>query len=118
MDGDKGMEISYTNKDIEEQSTNLSRAKKDFPDKIAKKLHKTINFIEAATSLAVIKGHAPFNFHPLKGKREGQYAIDIDGRKSAYRLILQFDGYNNEQIFGTPTLIEGIQIKEVSKHYE
>lgn len=118
MDRDKGMKISYTNKDIEEQSTNLRRAKKDFPEKIAKKLHQTINFIEAATSLAVIKNHTPFHFHPLKGKMEGQYAIDIDGRKSEYRLILQFDGYNNEQIFGTPTLIEVIQIKEVSKHYE
>ena len=45
-----------------------------------------------------------FNFHPLKGNRDGQYAIDLNGQ---IRLIVCFPvGAKNT-----------VRVEEVSKHY-
>lgn len=113
------MRIDYgNNKKLEELCTSLSEAKKKLPVKVAKKLLKTVNFIESADNLEAIIKNSPFHFHNLKGDKKGEYAIDIDGRLASYRMILKFDGYDNEQIFGIPKTIEVIQIKEVSNHYE
>lgn len=112
------MKIDYGNSEVEEQCTSLRRAKKDFPEKVAKKLLKHINFIESADNLKSILDYRPFRFHKLIGNKNGFYAIDIDGKRSSYRMIIKFDEYDNEQIFGDPNKIEVIQIKEVSKHYE
>ena len=38
------MKLIYTNKTVEKQCTELRRAKKDFSDKIAVKLHQLITF--------------------------------------------------------------------------
>ena len=38
------MKLIYTNKTVKKQCTELMRAKKDFSDKIAVKLHLLINF--------------------------------------------------------------------------
>ncbi len=59
-------------------------------DKIAVKLHLLINFLEAADSLASVTAFPKYHFHQLRGKRQGQFALDIDGRKSSYRLIVEF----------------------------
>lgn len=48
------MQIQYNNKTVEKQCTNLKIAKRDFSDKVAKKLHKLVNFIECADNLASI----------------------------------------------------------------
>ena len=48
------MKLIYTNKTVEKQCTELRRAKKDFSDKIAVKLHQLITFLEAADSLASV----------------------------------------------------------------
>lgn len=112
------MRIDYGNDKVKEQCTSLRRAKKDFPEKIAKKLLRHIAFIEAADNLMSIEQYSPFRFHNLLGDKKGLYAIDIDGQRSSYRLILRFKGYDNEQIFGDPKMIEVIQVEEVSKHYE
>ena len=82
------MKLIYTNKTVEKQCTELRRAKKNFSDKIAVKLHQLINLLEVADSLASVT--AFHHFHQLKGKRQGQFALDIDGRKSSYRLIVGF----------------------------
>ena len=47
------MQVQYTNKTVEKQCTSLKQAKKDFSDKIAKKLLKLVNFIESADNLAI-----------------------------------------------------------------
>lgn len=83
------MHIEYRDKDVKEICTNLCTAKKKYPEKIAKKLMRTINFIENAESLQDVIQYQPFHFHNLKGGKKGQYAIDIDGRRSGYRLIIK-----------------------------
>lgn len=112
------MHIEYKNGKVMRQCTVLSQAKKDFPGKVPVKLLKLINFIEAADNLYSVINNQIFNFHDLKGNKEGLYAIDIDGRKSSYRLLVSFEDASNEQVFSNSVLIEDIIIKEVSKHYE
>lgn len=60
---------------------------------------------------------------PLQGKREGQYALDIAGRKSGYRLlIVPVDADGNEwkekdrNVVYNSTKV--IIAWEVSNHYE
>ncbi|GAB2025141.1 hypothetical protein OfM1_12120 [Lactovum odontotermitis] len=71
------MQIQYSNKVIERQCTELKQAKKDLSDKVAKKLHMLINFIERADNLSSLLAFPRYNFHKLRGERLGQYASDI-----------------------------------------
>ena len=110
------MKLIYTNKTVKKQCTELRQAKKDFSDKIAVKLHQLITFLEAADSLASVIAFPKYHFHQLKGKR--QFALDIDGRKSSYRLIVEFREEDLEKVFPSPVEIEILKIEEVSNHYE
>ena len=110
------MQIQYNNKTVEKQCTNFRIAKRDFSDKVAKKLHKLVNFIESADNLASVIAFPTYHFHDLKGDREGEYALDIDGRRGSYRLIACFDE-EKETVFYDAQSIKIIQIEEVSNHY-
>ncbi|MGT2927137.1 type II toxin-antitoxin system RelE/ParE family toxin [Streptococcus danieliae] len=110
------MQIHYNNKNVEKQCTDLRRAKKDFSVKIALKLHKLIQFIESADNLASVVAFPTYHFHDLKGSRTGQYALDIDGRRSSYRLLVCFEE-DKETVFSSAQTIKIIQVEEVSNHY-
>ncbi|OTN75604.1 hypothetical protein A5886_000679 [Enterococcus sp. 8G7_MSG3316] len=112
------MYIEYKNNKVNRQCTDLRQAKKDFPSKVAEKLIKMITFIEAAENLESVLNFPTYRFHHLKGHKKGLYAMDIDGRKCSYRLIVAFDEQLNERLFSDSSSIEIIQIEEVSKHYE
>ena len=112
------MKLIYINKTVKKQCTELRQAKKDFSDKVAVKLHLLINFLEAADSLASVTAFPKYHFHQLKGKRQGQFALDIDGRKSSYRLIIGFSEEDQEKVFSSPIEIEILKIEEVSHHYD
>lgn len=111
------MYIKYHNQKVEKQCTSLKVAKRAFCNTIAEKLLEKINFIESADSLEPIINNVPLHFHPLHGKREGTYTIDINGRKSGYRLLLKFDEPTTD-VFPHANIITVIQIEEVSNHYE
>ena len=66
----------------------MKKAKKELPAIIAEKLHALINLIESSENLQDIAAMQIYHLHPLQGKREGQYALDIAGRKSGYRLVI------------------------------
>ena len=112
------MHIQYNNKTVEIVCRSIKVAKKDFSDKIARKLHQLVNFIESADNLASVIAFPAYHFHDLKGKRDGQYALDIDGRRGSYRLIVCFQEVDKETVFSNASSIEIIQIEEVSKHYD
>lgn len=112
------MHIEYHNKKVEQYCTDMIEAKKKFELKIATKLMQVINFIEAAESLNDVIKYPPFNFHDLKGNRKGQYAIDIAGRKSKYRLILKLSKSETIDVYADAKSIEVVIIQEVSKHCE
>lgn len=111
------MHIEYKNGKVQEQCTDLKRAKRDFSEKAAKKLLKLINYIENAVNLSDLTNFPSYNFHDLKGNLEGFYAIDIDGRKSQYRLVVSFNEEDISRVFSEPASIEVIKVEEVSKHY-
>lgn len=112
------MIIDYKDDRVKKQCTELREARKCFSDKVARKLHMLINFIEAAEDLQSIINNPRYNFHDLKGNKNGLYAMDIDGRKCQYRLIAIFDDFTKEEVFDKKISIQAIEIKEVSKHYE
>lgn len=112
------MHIKYRDKNTKKVCENLCEAKKKYSLKIAKKLMKAINYIKTAESLQDIIEYGPFHFHKLTGKREGQYAIDIDGRRSSYRIILKPIEEDVSDIYVVAKSVEIIVVWEVSKHYE
>ncbi|WP_390408183.1 hypothetical protein [Lacticaseibacillus jixiensis] len=112
------MHVSYKNKRIEKQCTSLREAKKAYSEKVAVKLLQRVNFLVAADNLASVIDNPVLHFHDLKGNREGIYAIDIDGRRGSYRLLIRIDGFSKEEVFAIANVIEIIEITEVSNHYE
>ena len=55
---------------------------------IQKKEGALINLIESADNLKDIDELQIYHLHPLHGQREGQYALDVAGRKAGYRLVI------------------------------
>ncbi|WP_022796812.1 type II toxin-antitoxin system RelE/ParE family toxin [Bavariicoccus seileri] len=112
------MNITYSNRKVEKMCTSLIEAKKRFPEKVAKKLLKLINVIEASDSLESLNNLRIFRFHDLKGERNGEFAFDIDGKKCSYRLIVSFENISKDTVFQNSASIDAIEIREVSNHYE
>ena len=64
-----------------------------------------------------------FHFHKLQGKLDGYFAIDVKSRTDKWRIILQpldekeevFDSCNIDEI---AVIVEIVEIREVSAHYE
>ncbi len=116
------MKIAYKNEKIKKACSDLIVAKQKYND-VAEKLFSLINFIENAMSLRDIAAVPSYKLHPLKGKRSGQFALDIKGRKSKWRLIIvplnadgeKFKTKDNGVIYSEAQIIE---IREVSDHYE
>ena len=117
------IEIKYKNKKVEKLCTDLKKAKKDQPANVAEKLHALINLIESADNLKDIDELQIYYLHPLQGKREGQYALDVAGRRAGYRLvIIPLDANGNEwkekDVNFVYKATEVIIAWEVSNHYE
>ena len=55
---------------------------------IQKKEGALINLIESADNLKDIDELQIYHLHPLHGQREGQYALDVAGRKAGDRLVI------------------------------
>lgn len=118
------MNIRYRNSALEKVCTDLKEAKKQYNPKVSMSLHAAINFIQNATSLKDVINYPPFHFHDLQGDRKNQYAIDIAGRKSGYRLIIipinnSGTKSSKEEIFGkSASNIVIVHLEEVTNHYE
>lgn len=112
------MQVNFKNKKVEKQCRILKEAKKKFPEKVVKKLFKLINYLDAAENLESVINNPVYHFHDLKGDKKGLFAMDIDGRASSYRLIVEFDDIDNKRIFTDSIHIVEIIVKEVSNHYE
>lgn len=63
-----------------------------------------INVIKAARSLEDLEIQRPLRCHELRGKRAGQWAINLTDR---YRLIFTLSGL----------AFDVVQVEEVTKHY-
>ena len=101
----------------------MGKAKKEYGEAVTEKLYSAIDYIESANSIADIREYPPFHFHDLKGKRNGEYAIDL-GRRLGFRLIVRpldanGETCNNTQIYSAAAIeIVVVQFEEVTNHYE
>ena len=85
------MQIAYKTKKLEKICTDYSFAVRTHGEKRAVLIYRRLYEIEAADSVEMmIKGQIG-RCHPLKGKRNGQYAVDLD---HPYRLIFDKQGDN------------------------
>lgn len=115
------MLIKYKTAKVEKICKDYKTALKALSHKIhAEKLIADINFIEQAKNFFDIIAYQPFHFHKVADK----YAIDVNGRKCSYRLIIiPLDENNNKVVaekdfLSTAKSIEIVMIEEVSNHYE
>lgn len=118
------MEIRYKDKTIQKQCEDYKYAKRKFGDKVAERLHSTINLITFATDLQDIANMQSLHFHPLQGrnKEDCKYSIYL-GKKLGFRLIvIPLDDNNNKVIDdGAGNLFNSTKVlllMEVNNHYE
>ena len=99
------MQIEFRIKKLEKQYVQQKLAVKAYGNEVARKYIQRINIIKQAKDFDELSGLPGLRCHPLKGDREGQYAIYLTG---FYRLIFTLVGES----------LEIVQIEEVSKHYD
>ncbi|MFW3535520.1 hypothetical protein [Staphylococcus caprae] len=114
------MQIIYQSSRVKTVCTNFKKASKKYGNSTALSLMKCIQFINNAESLNDIINHSPFNFHRLQADLKEYCSIDIEGRKSKWRLyIIPIDenyvslinDYNNKK-----DEIIHIKVSEVKDH--
>jgi len=76
----------FSTKHLAEASVNVSKAYRQFGIPIGRKYIQRIAVLRAAVIFSQLYGFQALKLHPLKGNREGQYAITLTGN---YRLILE-----------------------------
>ncbi|MFC2500431.1 hypothetical protein [Selenomonas noxia] len=82
------MNIAFKTNKLEKTCNNHQAAIKTWGEQIARKIVQRLNEFRAADTLAVISHLPPPRLHKLKGKREGEYAVDL---VQPVRLIFKVD---------------------------
>lgn len=82
-----------------------------------------INQLKNSVTLQDFLRATAYHFHPLRGKLDGFFALDIKSRKDKWRLILIPLNSNKEpfdpcHIDKIAPIVQIIKIMEVSPHYE
>jgi len=100
-----------------------SEKRRRLPAIVAEKLHALVNLLESAENLQDIADMPFYHLHSLHGDREGQYALDVAGRRSGYRLsIIPLDETGNTWTETDINIVyrstEIIIAWEGSNHYE
>jgi proteic killer suppression protein len=80
------MHISFRTRKIEKIFNLEKELKKKYGDVQAKKIKIRMEVLRSAVNLAEVPERKPDRRHPLKGKRKGQFAVDL---AHPYRLILE-----------------------------
>lgn len=118
------IEVFYKSKKVEKQCTQLKKATRVFGSKVAIKLLALINLIKCAENLQDVNALKKYHLHMLESDRKGSYALDIDGRKHAYRLIIipviddKKIGSDKNKLTTFYRSICVVKVEEVSKRYE
>jgi proteic killer suppression protein len=99
------LEIDFRTKKLEKCFRESRQADKEFGVQVARKYIQRVNLIKAAKDLNAVKKLPGLRCHPLKGNRDGQYAVNLTG---FYRLIFTLEGDK----------LNIAMIEEVSKHYD
>ena len=99
------MEVTFRTKKLEREYVKSVAAIKAYGVQVAQKYIQRINIIKHSRNINELTRLPGLRCHPLKGNREGQFAINLTG---FYRLIFTLHG----------DALEIANIEEVSKHYD
>ena len=99
------MEICFKTRKLQKQYQNSREAEKAYGPEVARKYILRINILKQASDLNEACTLPGLRCHPLKGNRQGQWAVKLTGY---YRLIFTPEGER----------LEIACIEEVSKHYD
>ena len=105
MNKEEKLEIRFKTKKLEKQYTNHKEAERAFGKDVARKFIQRIAILKSAKNFDDLFKISILKIHPLKGPREGEFAIKLTG---FYRLIITNDG----------DVFDIAKIEEVSKHYD
>lgn len=80
------MQLCYRTKTLQEVCKDFYQAKCTYGVQLATKIHQRIQELEAADSLHTLLESGIGRCHPLKGNKQGLYAMDL---VHPFRLIIQ-----------------------------
>ena len=98
------MEIRFKTRKLEKRYLNAKEAEKAYGRQVARKYIQRVTILKQARCFEDLYAISVLKLHPLKGDRDGEYAIVLTG---FYRLIIRNVG----------EVYDIVRIEEVSKHY-
>lgn len=98
------MEVTYKSKKLRKQFEKSKEAIKAFGEQVGRRYIQRINIIKNARDIDELCRLPGLRCHPLKGDREGQWAVKLTG---FHRLIFTLEGET----------LQIVKIEEVSPHY-
>lgn len=115
------MIINYKNKRVERSFCSQFKKSWKYPPIVKVKLEAAENYIIQAESLLDIVNYPPFHFHPLRGKRKGEWSLYLGN--TGYRVVLIPFGEGGKvitegDVLSKSRMIRIVEIEEVSNHYE
>ena len=99
------MKVTFRTKKLEREYLISATAVKSYGTQVARKYIQRIDIIKHAKNIEELLRLPGLRCHPLRGIRQGQYAVNLTG---FYRLIFTLRGDG----------LEIANIEEVSKHYD
>ena len=80
------MTIDYNDKELERILLTKTKIDREYGRPLAKRIKERMAYLKSKKNLGQVATGKPYRLHSLKGKRKGQYAIDLDNKA---RLILK-----------------------------
>ena len=99
------MDVEFRSRKMRKQYEDHREAEKAHGKEVARRYIERVNIIREARDMDELKRLPGLRCHPLKGDREGQWAMKLTG---FHRLIFSLQGKR----------LEIARIEEVSKHYD
>lgn len=99
------MDVTFKTRKLQRCYEESTRATREFGSEVGRKYILRINTIKGAKSIEDLKKLPVLRCHLLKGDRQGQWAVNLNG---FYRLIFTLEG----------EALTIARIEEVSKHYD
>ncbi len=98
------MKVIFKNRALRDRYEDVSKASRAWGAQVARKYIQRVEQIEAMPTFHSLFSIRSLRLHPLKGDRQGQYALTLVGR---YRLIIEQDEES-----------DAVLVSEVSNHYD
>lgn len=82
------MEITFGDRSLQKACSSQKESDRRWGADNAKKIRQRLEDLRAFSCLADVPSTPPFRCHPLRGSRQGHFAVDV---KQPFRLIFEID---------------------------